>query len=101
MDADFLQLEDFGWCKKGEGGAFVEAGNIAPGGKIPVQTGGGLHGSHHHGDMTGLLEAVIQLRGEAGERQVKDAEIALTVGGGGEVLQPGMCQLRTCLILRR
>lgn len=96
-----LQLEDYGWCKKGEGGPFVEAGNIAPGGSIPVQTGGGLHGSHHHGDFTGLLEAVTQLRGEAGERQVKDAEIALVSGMGGEVIQPGMCQIHSTLILRR
>lgn len=96
-----FQLEDYGWCKKGEGGAFVEAGNIGPGQSIPVNTGGGLLSSHHAGDLTGLPEAIIQLRGEAGERQVKDAEICLCTGHGGEIIQPGMCSTHTTLILRR
>ncbi|HEX4599133.1 MAG TPA: acetyl-CoA acetyltransferase [Burkholderiaceae bacterium] len=80
-----LFLEDLGFCAKGEGGAFVEAGRIAPGGGLAVNTsGGGL--SYCHPGMFGLftiVESVRQLRGEAGARQVKDATIALAHGNGG------------------
>ena len=80
-----LFLEDLGFCEKGEGGAFVEGGRIAPGGKLPVNTnGGGL--SYNHPGMYGLLllvEAVRQLRGECGERQVEGARVALAHGNGG------------------
>src|SRR5918994_733360 len=80
-----LFLEDLGFCKKGEGGAFVEGGRIAPGGEFAVNTnGGGL--SYNHPGMYGLLlliEAVRQLRGECGERQVEGAEGALAHGNGG------------------
>jgi len=80
-----LFLEDLGFCKKGEGGRFVSGGAIAPGGKLPVNTsGGGL--SYCHPGMYGLLvmiEAVRQVRGECGKRQVKDCEIALAHGNGG------------------
>lgn len=79
-------LEDLGFCGKGEGGAFVENGRIAPGGSLPVNTnGGGL--SYCHPGMYGVftaIEAVRQLRGEAGLRQVADAEIALCHGNGGQ-----------------
>src|SRR6476469_2582675 len=80
-----LFLEDLGFCKKGEGGAFVSGGNIAPGGKLPVNTnGGGL--SYCHPGMYGLfllIEAVRQLRGECGARQVPGAETAIAHGNGG------------------
>jgi len=80
-----LFLEDLGFCPKGEGGRFVSDGAIAPGGKLAVNTsGGGL--SYCHPGMYGLLvmiEAVRQVRGECGERQVKDCEIALAHGNGG------------------
>jgi acetyl-CoA acetyltransferase len=80
-----LFLEDLAFCEKGEGGAFVENGRIAPGGELAVNTnGGGL--SYNHPGMYGLLlviEAVRQLRGECGERQVEGAEIALAHGNGG------------------
>jgi len=96
-----FQLEDYGWCQKGEGGLFAEGGHIAPGGDIPVNTGGGLLSAYHYGDLTGLSEAMLQLRGEAGERQVKDAEICLVSGHGGEILSPGMCSIHSSLILGR
>ncbi|HMC15729.1 MAG TPA: thiolase [Albitalea sp.] len=80
-----LFLEDLGFCAKGEGGAFVEGGRIAPGGSLPVNTsGGGL--SYCHPGMFGLftvVESVRQLRGEAGARQVRDARLALAHGNGG------------------
>lgn len=80
-----LFLEDLGFCPKGEGGRFVAGGAIAPGGKLPVNTsGGGL--SYCHPGMYGLLvmiEAIRQVRGECGRRQVKDCEVALAHGNGG------------------
>jgi len=80
-----LFLEDLGFCRKGEGGAFVTGGRIAPGGSLPVNTnGGGL--SYCHPGMYGLfllIEAVRQLRGECGERQVTGAETAIAHGNGG------------------
>jgi acetyl-CoA acetyltransferase len=80
-----LFLEDLGFCPKGEGGRFVSGGAIAPGGKLPVNTsGGGL--SYCHPGMYGLLvmiEAIRQVRGECGERQVANCEIALAHGNGG------------------
>jgi acetyl-CoA acetyltransferase len=80
-----LALEDLGFCAKGEGGAFVENGRLAPGGALPALTsGGGL--SYNHPGAFGLLllvEAVRQLRGEAGERQVPGARIAVAHGVGG------------------
>lgn len=94
-----FQLEDYGWCEKGEGGAFVAAGNIGPGGSIPTNTGGGLLSNWHLGDLTGWAEAVTQLRGQAGERQVADCEVALATGHGGELVSPGMCSIHTSTIL--
>ena len=80
-----LFLEDLGFCKKGEAGAFVQNGGIAPGGRLPVNTNGGGLSCVHPG-MYGIflvIEAVRQLRGECSERQVKDAKIALAHGNGG------------------
>jgi acetyl-CoA acetyltransferase len=94
-----FQLEDYGWCEKGEGGKFVEAGNIGPGGSIPVNTGGGLLSNWHLGDLTGYAEAVTQLRGQAGERQLDKCDVALTTGHGGELVSPGMCSIHTSTIL--
>ena len=80
-----LFLEDLGFCAKGEGGAFVEGGRIAPGGALPVNTNGGGLSCVHPGmyGMFLLIEAVEQLRGRAGDRQVAGAEIALCNGNGG------------------
>ncbi len=80
-----LFLEDLGFCPKGEGGRYVADGAIAPGGRLPVNTnGGGL--SYCHPGMYGifvLIEAVRQLRGEAGRRQVAGCETAIAHGNGG------------------
>jgi len=80
-----LTLEGLGFCKKGEGGGFVEDGKLRVGGALPTNTdGGGL--SHCHPGMRGmflLAEGVRQLRGEAGARQVQGAEICCVNGTGG------------------
>jgi acetyl-CoA acetyltransferase len=94
-----FQLEDYGWCGKGEGGAFVESGAIGPGGAIPVNTSGGLLSCYHLGDLTGFAEAVRQIRGEAGERQIANCSIAISTGHGGEVVSPGMCSIHSCTVL--
>ncbi|MBV9749223.1 MAG: thiolase [Acetobacteraceae bacterium] len=80
-----LALEDLGFCRKGEGGAFVNSGAIDPGARLAVNTDGGGLSSNHPG-MRGiflLIEAVRQLRGEAGERQIGKADIAVAHGVGG------------------
>jgi acetyl-CoA acetyltransferase len=81
-----MELEDLGFCAKGEGGGFVENGNIELGGTLPVNTHGGLL-SHSHtghpGSMFALTEAVTQLRGDAGARQVPSADVGLVHGQGG------------------
>jgi acetyl-CoA acetyltransferase len=80
-----LFLEDLGFCTKGEGGPFVSGGAIAPGGRLAVNTnGGGL--SYCHPGMYGLLiliEAVRQLRGVCGARQISGCETAIVHGNGG------------------
>ncbi len=96
-----FQLEGYGYCEKGEGGKYVEAGHIGPDGDTPVNTSGGLLSCYHLGDLTHLAEAVRQLRGEAGKRQVKDAEVMLVTGHGGEVVSPGMCSIHSTLVLGR
>lgn len=79
-------LEDLGFCAKGEGGAFVADGRTAPGGVFPLNTHGGLLSHAHPGKPGGIFhvtEAVRQLRGYAGERQIQGAEVALIHGVGG------------------
>jgi acetyl-CoA acetyltransferase len=83
-----IELEDLGFCKKGEGGQFVEGGRIGIGGELPVTTHGGLLSGGHPGLGGGffhVVEAVRQLRGEAAGRQVCDAEVALVHGNGGVI----------------
>ncbi|WP_165601271.1 thiolase C-terminal domain-containing protein [Achromobacter xylosoxidans] len=81
-----LELEELGFCKPGEGGAFVEAGHARIGGKLPINTHGGML-SHAHagaaGGLFGIVEAVRQLRGGLGPRQVENAEVALVHNEGG------------------
>ena len=96
-----FQTEDYGFCKKGEGGAFMEAGNIGPGGTIPVNTSGGLLSCYHLGDLTGMAESVRQIRGDCGTRQIQDCDIVITTGHGGELVSPGMCSIHTCTVLGR
>jgi acetyl-CoA C-acetyltransferase len=83
-----MQLEDLGFCKKGEGGRFVMDGNLISGvGKLPFNTdGGGLCNNHpaNRGGITKVIEAVRQLRGEAHPKvQVPDCRLALAQGTGG------------------
>lgn len=80
-----VTLENLGFCKPGEGGAFVENGGIGLGSKLPVNPDGGGLSSNHSG-MRGIfliIEAVRQLRGGLGERQVEGAEVAFAHGTGG------------------
>jgi acetyl-CoA acetyltransferase len=80
-----ITLEDLGFCAKGEGGAFVENGRLELGGSLPTNTDGGGLSACHPGQrgLFLLVEAVRQLRGECGERQVPDAELACVSGTGG------------------
>jgi len=73
-----MQLEDFGFCKPGEAGAFAEEGGIKIGGKLPVNTHGGLICEGYLHGINNITEAVSQLRGEAGQRQVENAQLAVT-----------------------
>ncbi len=87
--AEIMAYEDLGFCKKGEGGAFIADHQTYIGGKVAVNVDGGLKAKGHPIGATGVsmtCEIVKQLRGEAGERQVPDADVGLThnVGGIGQ-----------------
>jgi acetyl-CoA acetyltransferase len=77
-----VTLEDYGFCAKGEGGPFVADGKLGPGGSLPTNTGGGELSAYYMWGMTPLSEAVIQGRGQGGERQVKNDTILCTGNGG-------------------
>jgi len=87
-----VTLEDYGFCAKGEGGAFVEGGRIELGGALPVNTGGGLLSHGHASGALLLSEAAIQMRGAGGARQVGNAETAIVSG------QCGVTGVNVCLI---
>ncbi|QIL74159.1 thiolase (plasmid) [Diaphorobacter sp. HDW4B] len=92
-----LFLEDLGFCAKGEGGAFVDDGAIAPGGRLAVNTNGGGLSCVHPG-MYGVflvIEAVRQLRGECGARQVGNAHLAVVHGNGGTLSSQSTAMLGT------
>ena len=93
-----VELEDLGFCRKGEGGDFIDSGALGPGGALPVNTHGGLL-SHSHtgnpGSMFALTESVTQLRHAARERQVNDARHGLVHAQGG------IMSSHTALILSR
>ncbi len=98
-----IQLEDLGFCEKGQGGAFVADGKLISGiGRMPVNTdGGGLCNNHpdNRGGMTKVIEAVRQLRGEAHPKvQVRDCDLALVHGTGGAL---GLRHGSATLILER
>ena len=76
-------LEEYGFCASGQAGKLVRGGWIAPGGDLPVNTGGGQLSGFYLQGMTPLAEALIQLRGDGGERQVAGAQTALVTGIGG------------------
>lgn len=78
-----VSLEDYGFCEKGEGGPFVSSGAIARDGKLKLNTGGGQLSSYYMWGMTPLSEAIIQVRGQGGGRQVHPHDIALVSGNGG------------------
>ena len=86
--AEIMAIESLGFCPLGEGGKFTESGETAKDGSIPVNTSGGLKGKGHPVGATGIaqvVEVVEQLRGDAGKRQVKGAQVGLThnLGGSG------------------
>jgi acetyl-CoA acetyltransferase len=74
------QIEDFGFCDKGLGGEFARSGEIAVGGALPINPNGGLLSEGYIHGLNNVAEAVLQLRGEAGDRQVPDAHLALVSG---------------------
>jgi acetyl-CoA acetyltransferase len=88
-----ITLEEYGFCKKGEGGSFVEGGRIELGGELPLNTGGGLLSQAHATGFLHITEAATQLRGTAGARQVAGAQTAIVSG------QCGSTGINACLIL--
>ena len=93
-----VELEDLGFCAKGEGGAFAQSGALRPGGRLPVNTHGGLLSHSHAGNpgaLFALTESIWQLRGCAGARQVAGAQVGLVHAQGG------IMSSHTALILGR
>ncbi|TQC38255.1 thiolase family protein, partial [Rhodococcus sp. WS4] len=90
-----VTLEDYGFCGKGEAGELAASGALAPGGALPTNTGGGQLSSFYLWGMTPLIEALTQLRGEAGTRQVAQHGTAIVSGNGGILDHHGTLVLAT------
>ncbi len=88
-----VTLEDYGFCGKGEGGAFVSDGKLEPGGSLPTNTGGGELSGYYMWGMTPLSEGIIQARGQGGDRQVDDHDVVLVS------CQGGILDYHACLVL--
>jgi acetyl-CoA C-acetyltransferase len=88
-------MEGLGFCGRGEGGKFIDSGVTRMGGKLPVNPSGGVLPGNPNGvaGMARVAEAVLQLRGEAGDRQVKGAKIALAHG------VTGICGQHQCVMI--
>jgi acetyl-CoA acetyltransferase len=78
-----VTLEDYGFCGKGEGGPFAASGVLGPGGKLLLNTGGGQLSGYYMWGMTPMSEAVIQARGQGGDRQAAAHDVVLVSGNGG------------------
>jgi acetyl-CoA acetyltransferase len=78
-----VTLEDYGFCAKGEAGPMIADGRTAPGGSLPINTGGGQLSSFYMWGMTPVSEGVIQARGQGGERQAPKHDVVLVSGNGG------------------
>ncbi|MBB2912301.1 acetyl-CoA acetyltransferase [Streptosporangium becharense] len=91
-----VQLEDYGFCAKGEGGPYAASGALEIGGELPVNTHGGFLSEGYVHGVNHIAEAVSQLRGDAGERQVAGAEVALSTAQPGYILPA-----TSALIMRR
>jgi acetyl-CoA C-acetyltransferase len=84
--AEIIVTEELGFCEKGKGGQAAEAGETTIGGRIPINTSGGLKSKGHPVGASGVAQVVeitTQLRGEAGDRQVKKAKVGMTQNMGG------------------
>ncbi|MBI4234010.1 MAG: thiolase family protein [Chloroflexi bacterium] len=88
-----VTLEDYGFCKKGDGGPFVSDGKLGPGGALPTNTGGGELSAYYMWGMTPVSEGVIQARGQGGARQVPQHDVVLVTSQGGTL------DYHSCLIL--
>jgi len=95
-----LELEDYGFCRKGEGGPFIESGAIKVGGQIPVNTSGNELSWGYMQGYTALCEGIKQMRGEGGGTQVKDAEVCLVSGHGGTGTGSMQYAHGTCVLRR-
>jgi acetyl-CoA acetyltransferase/uncharacterized OB-fold protein len=84
-----VTLEDYGFCAKGEGGELAASGALAPGGSLPVNTGGGQLSGYYMWGFTPLSEAIMQARGDGGERQSAATDLIIVSGNGGVLAHHG------------